>query len=209
MSRRAAATRRANARCVQHALAPHCFPRRIDVRDRIEEEIDYARRRVAQCRGAEERQGQVRPRAYAPDCERLTEVLVVGLQADRSRHVEQPGEPERAVEQEAAGVAQSQLGLALQELVDDRRRVFEVAQEIADADTHPARRDLLIALGDGLERGAVDGVVELVHVAVESFPTIVGKRAAGRGRATCGQHRNQYRSGGAQWAEHASRISEV
>ena len=100
---------------VQHALAPHCFPRRIDVRDRVEEEVDDSRRRIAQRRRTEQRQVHERTRADPPDGERLTEILVVGFQADRGRHVEQAGDSERAVEQEATGVAQPHLGLALQD----------------------------------------------------------------------------------------------
>src|SRR5687767_14169208 len=126
------------------------------------------------------RQVHERSGADAPHRQCLPEVFVVRFQSDRGGDIEQAGKPERAVEHETTGIAQSLLGLALQELVEHRRWILEVAEEIADADTHPARCDLAVALRHGLERRAVDSVVGFIHPAVEPFPAIVRDRAAGR-----------------------------
>src|SRR5262249_39597253 len=141
-------------------------------------------RRIAYRRGTEEGQIHERPRADAPHGERLTEIFVVLLEPERCRDVENTREAEGRIDQEATGVAQAFDALALQELVDRGRRVLEVAEEIADADAQPVRRDLHVAPGDGPERGTIDRVVELVDAAVQTFEALtVRSTTGGRGAA--------------------------
>src|SRR6185295_5422977 len=99
------------------------------------------------------------------------------------------------IDQEPPGVLEAQLALALQELVNDGGRVGQVGEEVTDAGTEPVRRDLAIALGDRLQRRAVDDVVELVDTAVETLQGIVGtgpSRCGGTAR-TGGEHDQDYR----------------
>ena len=95
-SGRAAAARRASARHRARAR-PSRLPTGMSTYvERIEEEIDHARRCIAHRGRAEERQRQVRTGADAPDRERLSEVFVVRFQTDGRGDIEQAGDAERA-----------------------------------------------------------------------------------------------------------------
>src|SRR5690606_6568788 len=80
---------------------------------------------------------------------------------------------------------------ALQETVGGRPEVAHVAEHVVHAAAHRLRRDVGVGLGHRLEQGAVDGVVELVDAAVETFPGVarigVAGGGAARGHGTHGQ----------------------
>ena len=67
----------------------------------------------------------------------------------------------------------------LQQLVGDGHRCPQVAEEVADAGAGEARHYVGIGRGQRTGNAAVDRVVELVHLAVERFPWVVGCRTAG------------------------------
>src|ERR1044071_6061661 len=134
--------------------------------------IGKPRERVAHRGRAEDREHQVRARLDAPLAERLPEVFAVAFHPGCARRVEEAAQPERAVQQEPAGVVACLLHLALQDVVGDGRQRAEVAEEVADARAHDARRHFLVTLGDRLCDGAVERVVEFVGRAVETFPGI-------------------------------------
>src|SRR5690606_8912114 len=156
---------------LERALSPFHFPRNIrGISQRIDEIIEDPRRRITHCGRSEQRQVEVGSRAHAPDGKRLAEVLIVGIEADRRRDIEQAADAERRVQQEAARVLEAGDAFALQELIDDRDRILEVREKIAYAPSYPAGRDLFVSFRDRLQRSTVERVVHLIDAAVESFP---------------------------------------
>src|SRR5882672_2808569 len=163
-------------------------PDRPEIADRVGIEVGRGSNAVAQRARAQNRQHEIRTVANAPAAQGLAEILVVLLDPHVGRHIVNAQQAERAVEGEARPVLHAVLELALQQVVDADEKVGDVGEEIA----HPAA-DLLVQqvaiscrhrLGDRL----VDGLVELVDAAVESFERIA--RIAVRGGA-CRQNRKQ------------------
>ena len=91
-----------------------------------------------------------------------------------------PAKPTVVLIDESAGVARGAARIALQHVVDDRDRHLDVGEEIADDAPHVRRGDLAIAHRDRADHGLVGRVVERVHLAVETFPRIVGARLGDR-----------------------------
>src|SRR6266513_2716073 len=146
-------------------------PDRPEIADRIGIDVGRGADAVAQRARAQNRQHEIRTVANSPAAQGLAEILVVLLDAHIGVHVV--------------------LDLALQQVVDADEKVGDVGKEIA----HPAA-DLLvqqIAISRGHRPGdrRVDGLVELVHAAVESFEWIAW--IAVRGGA-CRQQRKQHRA---------------
>src|SRR6266550_5152089 len=167
-------------------------PDRPEIADRIGIDVGRGADAVAQRARAQNRQHEIRTVANAPAAQGLAEILVVLLDAHVGRHVVNAQQPEGAVEGEARPVLHAVLDLALQQVVDADEKVGDVGKEIA----HPAA-DLLvqqIAISRRHRPGdrRVDGLVELVHAAVESFEWIAW--IAVRGGA-CRQKRKQHCAG--------------
>lgn len=74
----------------------------------------------------------------APHRKRLPEVLLVRGQTERPHHVDQSAEAERTVEDEAPGILQTLLELALQHVVANDTGAVKVGEEVAKA-AAPAR----------------------------------------------------------------------
>ena len=73
------------------------------------------------------------------------------------------------------------LATSLQQLVHHRQRLAQVVEEVADAQAHGARHRRHIDTGQRPCDGAVDDVVEGVHLAVELLPRVVGDGRLRRG----------------------------
>src|SRR5690606_34578821 len=73
-------------------------PHRLDVKHRIDLEVDRLGRRVAQGRRPEERQYDVRSGRHTPAAESLPEVFVVLLEPGLAGDVDQSGEAEGRIE---------------------------------------------------------------------------------------------------------------
>ena len=69
---------------------------------------------------------------HAPFTQRLAEVRSVPVQSHPTRRIEQSADAQRGVDQQARGIADTVIDIALQELIDDGGWVGEVAQEIVD-----------------------------------------------------------------------------
>src|SRR6266850_8011288 len=164
-------------------------PDRPEIADRVGIDVGRGADAVAQRARAQNRQHEIGTVANAPAAQGLAEILVVLLDPHVGRHVVDAQQPDGAVEGKARPVLHAVLELALQQVVDADEKVGDVGKEIA----HPAP-DLLvqqIAIGrrHGLGDRLVDGLVELVDAAVESFERIA--RIAVRGGA-CRQNRKQH-----------------
>src|SRR6266852_863428 len=164
-------------------------PDRPEIADRIGIEVGRGSDAVAHRARAQNRQHEVGTVGNAPAAQGLAEIFVVLLDPHVGRHIVNAQQPDGAVESEARPVLHAVLELALQQVVDADEKVGDVGKEIA----HPVA-DLLVQqiaisrrhrLGDRL----VDGLVEFVDTAVESFERIAW--IAVRGRA-CRQNRKQH-----------------
>jgi hypothetical protein len=86
--------------------------------------------------------------------------------------VENAAPTERRVEQQAQDILAALLEFALQELIDDRRRVRQVRKEVTHARLHRLRQVVPVRFGNGLQRVPVEHIVEFVDATVESFQGI-------------------------------------
>jgi hypothetical protein len=71
-------------------------------------------------------------------------------------------------------------------LIDRCPQVSEITEKITDAGLHERRQHILVCLGNGFQRSAIDGLVEREHSAVESFQRIVGIMGGGASPQTGG-----------------------
>jgi|GEM_PF-6355107 len=139
----------------------------IDVEQGIRDRLDGIARRVTDCRRPQQRQNQVRPGLEAPDCQRLSEVLVVGGQAEPGRHVEQPADTQRAVDRHPGQVLEPLEELALEDVVDDDVAVAEVVEGVSKSRPRRLGHDRGVGVGQGLAQVLVHCGVEAEHGPVE------------------------------------------
>jgi hypothetical protein len=104
--------------------------------ERVEEVVADAPARVAEVGGAEQRQDQVGPVADAPAAERLAEVLVVRLVAERGGGVEQAATPSVVLIMNRASVVPARSRSPLQQVVGEGDGRAEVGEEVADGAAH-------------------------------------------------------------------------
>src|SRR5690606_30553645 len=90
---------------------------RADLVERIGDDVERPRGRVAKARRPEQGQHQVRARRHAPDAERLAEVLVVLLEPHLAGHVGDAAETEGGVDHETRQIREGLRRLALEHLV--------------------------------------------------------------------------------------------
>src|SRR5262245_65237985 len=109
--------------------------------------VDGERRRVAHAGGAQHGQHEVGPWRHAPDAERLAEILVVWLEAELARRVEEAAETQDRVDGEAADGLGAVDRLALQQVVEQVHREPQVAEEVRDAILHRLRSHRMPAGG--------------------------------------------------------------
>ena len=134
---------------------------------------------VAHASRARARPHDVGAGAEAPAPERLAEVFVLALEADLARDVEEAAEAEERVGRRSARPS-SQAGsdLALQEVVDRRPGIADVAEEVVDAACARAAARRSGSRGHRLQHVLVERLVEREHLAVPVFPRIELARPA-------------------------------
>src|SRR5262245_59659916 len=109
--------------------------------------VDGDRRRVAHAGGAQHGQHEVGLWRHAPDAERLAEILVVWLEAELARRVEEAAETQDRVDGEAADGLGAVDRLALQQVVEQVHREPQIAEEVRDAILHRLRSHRMPAGG--------------------------------------------------------------
>ena len=110
--------------------------------------------------GPEQGQHQIWAAGYAPDTQRLAEILVVAVVAEGAGGVEQTGHAKRGVDHEAAERDAGALALALQRVVGEDHRRAQVGQEVGDRAAGGLGGHEPVAAGDGLEEPGVEEHVE-------------------------------------------------
>src|SRR5207245_9568771 len=86
----------------------------VDPENEVGLRIEHQAETVANRRGTQDRQYQVRAAADAPPAQCLPEILVVLLQSEVGREVENAGDPERRIETDANKILNTPPELALQ-----------------------------------------------------------------------------------------------
>jgi hypothetical protein len=122
--------------------------------------------------GPKQRQHQVGTGA-TPHAQGLAEVGFLTRQAGFGRHVEQATDTEGGVDGHAHEGRDTLFDTALQQLVDGRPDIADVAEEVAHAMLDRGRHHGVVGLGGRLQGDLVDRVVEAEHGAVEAFQRII------------------------------------
>src|SRR5229473_1840880 len=164
-------------------------PDRPEIANRIGIEVGRGSDAVAQRARPENRQHEVGTVGNAPAAQGLAEILVVLLDPHVGRHIVNAKQPDGAVESEARPVLHAVLDLGLQQVVDADEKVGDVGKEIAQPAADLLVQQIAISRRHRLGDRLVDGLVEFVDTAVESFERIAW--IAVRGRA-CRQNRKQH-----------------
>src|SRR5882672_5425824 len=156
--------------------------------------IDQESETVANRRGTQDRQNQVRAAADAPPAQSLPEILVVLLQTEVGREVENAGDPERRIEKDPSEILEPPLELALQHIVHRNPDVLEIGKKIGNAGTQDSRHDAAVTLGHRLDHSPVHRIVETEHRAIERLERvcrIAPRSSAARQRSGEEQRRAQ------------------
>src|SRR6266853_616777 len=135
---------------------------------RIEDQAET----VADRRGPQERQNQIRPAADAPPAQCLPEILIVLLQPEVGSEVENAGDPERRIENDASEIVEPLLKLALQHIVHRDPDVLEIGKEIGNPRAQDSRHDPAVTPGHGPDHGPVHRIVEAEHRAVQRLERV-------------------------------------
>ncbi len=135
----------------------------------------------------QQRNDHKRAARHAPVAQRLTEVFVVALQAHAGTYVDEAQQAEGGVDDQARSVDSSRFRLGLQHVVRQVADIADVAEEVMDTVFDELRCDVLIPLGQRLERVSVKGIVEFENGTVDAFPRIIFSGLHG--------HRNQRDAG--------------
>src|SRR3989442_14953448 len=101
-----------------------------DLKNEVGLRIEHQAETVANRRGTQDRQNQVRAAADAPPAQCLPEILVVLLQSEVGREVENAGDPERRIEKDPSEILEPPLELALQHIVHRDPDVLEIGKKI-------------------------------------------------------------------------------
>src|SRR5690606_30689124 len=96
----------------------------------------------------------------APDPQRHAQVVGDLACPVHRGDVDAAAQAGRGVEQHPAESVHEVAAAALQQAVDGRPDVAQIAEDVVDTGAHRTRRDGFIARGDGLEHGAIHRVVE-------------------------------------------------
>ncbi len=145
---------------------------------------------VAQIGRACDRQHQVRPFAYAPGCQRASEVGAAVGQAVLPGDIDEAGETEHRVENEALGGIPGPLPFALGDVIDECERKRQVPNHIVGAAPDRAGHHRSIDEGGRAENDRVEQVVDGEDQPVQRLERIVvghllrlpaGARRQGRG----------------------------
>ncbi|MNQ90928.1 hypothetical protein D3C85_1062890 [compost metagenome] len=153
----------------------------VDIGVRAEEGIRDHAAGITHGAGPEERQHQVGAAVYAPITHGLAEVLIVALQAHVGSDVEEAEQAEAGVEDQAACVDAGIVELGLEQVVGQVAHVADIAEDIVDAVFEELRGHRLVALGDGLQRIGIEGIVEAEHGTVEALPGVILRSVHGDG----------------------------
>ncbi|MNT58778.1 hypothetical protein D3C72_1962390 [compost metagenome] len=71
--------------------------------------------------------------------------------------------------------------LGLEQIVGQVAHVADIAEDIVDAVFEELRGHRLVALGDGLQRIGIEGIVEAEHGTVEALPGVILRSVHGDG----------------------------
>ena len=129
---------------------------------------------VAEIGRPEHRQHQIWTAADSPDGKSLTEVFCLARQIGVLGGVDDTGQSQRAVDDETTGLAGGAEELALQQMIGDVDRLFQVIEEIGHREFYPARHDRVITLRHRPQDESIEGVVDGVDAPVHGFQRIVG-----------------------------------
>ena len=151
-----------------------------DVADRRERHVAGQAEHITHGAGTEERQLDVARATPAPCTQRLAEVFLAVGDHRLAGRIEQATDTQRRVHQEATQRVPGIIRTALQQLVDDRYRRAQVAEEVAHTGAGKAWHHVGVSRRQRSRDGIVDRHVEPVHLAVERFPRVVGHRVASR-----------------------------
>ena len=103
----------------------------IQVGNRISIGIDRPAEGIARRTWPDDRPVEIGTFAYAPDGQRLTEVLGALFQSHLAGDIKHPPNTDRGIDQESPGIGQAIAALALQEIVDRSPDVIDIAKEVA------------------------------------------------------------------------------
>src|SRR5690606_11773931 len=118
------------------------------------------------------RQDEVEPVAHAPFGKRLAEIFIFVGKALSFRDIHETGNTRRRVDDEARRGCTRAADVALQDIVGNDERRLQVAQEALNGVAYETGQYGLVALGDRLDHGAVENVVEAEDEAVDRLDRI-------------------------------------
>src|SRR5690554_1465792 len=158
----------------------------------ISSEPPQRSRAVTQGAGTQEGQHDVRTRAQAPNAQRSAKNVLDTVGAVHGDHVDTPAQAHGGVEHHTAQRIEEIVATGLKQAVEGRPHIFDVAEDVADTGAHRCGREITVRVGNGLEHGAIDGVVEGERAAVQAFERIARAGRFNGGTAGQGKSRNDY-----------------
>src|SRR5215470_9899270 len=146
---------------------------RDEVGQRVHQAVDPSADPVPDRHWLHERHDEVGTGAHPPDAERLPEVFPALLDPPVLRRVEQPADPEGAVDQETGELTARAAEFRLQETVDQPGHEGDIVEPVRDHQLEGLGDDHAVDLRDRLQHEPIRLPVELEHLLVEPFPGIV------------------------------------
>ncbi|MNJ46688.1 hypothetical protein D3C77_418250 [compost metagenome] len=133
-----------------------------------------------------QRQHHVRPAGDAPVTEGLAKVLIIALQAHLGAYIEETGQAEGGVDDQASGVDASSVRLELQHVVGQVGDITQVEEHVVDTIFQKLGSDGLVPFCQRLEGVGIDGIVEGEDRPVDALPRVFFSSCLG-----CAQWRQQ------------------
>jgi len=102
----------------------------------------------------------------------MTQILLPLLNTRLGRHVKKAAYPPGAVQNETSGIRSGAGPIELQQVVDDRRQMSHVVEEIQDHGLNRGRHERIIDRRDRLDDDLVHLLVEDKHATIEALQRI-------------------------------------
>jgi len=146
----------------------------------VGDRIDHEPGRVPHAGGAQDGQYQVGAGPQAVEAQRLAEVLVFAFDPVlHGRHVDEPGQPHRGVDDDPGGGVERFDDLELQQGVGEVGDFGQVSEKIGDPCLREIRQHELVGAHDRQKEILVEDGVEVVNPAVHRLPGVPGIECVG------------------------------
>ena len=173
--------------------------------ERIDQVVDHQAGGVAGIGRSEARQHQIEAAVLGLDAgveaDRLACIFLRPLQAQLRGDVEQAGDADGRIHEEARHGGRGTVGIALEDLVDGRYRFTEIVEQVAHALLRRLWHPVAIDDRNGTQRDDIDDAVERKHDAVgglDRIPYFVGTgiaRCATAHKRSADSHRDKRMAG--------------